>query len=296
MDRLGGGRRNDLPCVEFLTRAGFAVKPVIERLRLAGAAAGNTEAWFKLVGVLLLAHAGLIVLVALAFGWPRMRASTAPAPAIARRPVTSPVVWYQSVCLWTGAVNDDRRRSRGPARVGRRCGAAAAFAGLAVIVFAGDSIELHHQRNLGMAWAGLLVAPAVLVPVAIVVLPWATGTELKVAQPAAAMGRFFADSFARRTGRPLAIVGGDQRLAELVAIGAPSRPHVYFEINPAPETRITADAVRRNGAVIVWQSPDTNPTPPPDIHERFPDLTPELPQAFARPVRSRCLRYASAGA
>jgi Dolichyl-phosphate-mannose-protein mannosyltransferase len=273
---------------EFLTRAGFAVKPVIERLRLAGAAAGNTEAWFKLVGVLLLAHAGLIVLVALAFGWPRMRASTAPAPAIAWRPVTSPVVNFVKafafgpVLLMTiVAVLADLHVSVVDAAP------LLLLSGLAVIVFAGDSIELHHQRNLGMAWAGLLVAPAVLVPVALVVLPWATGTELKVAQPAAAMGRFFADSFARRTGRPLAIVGGDQRLAELVAIGAPSRPHVYFEINPAPETRITADAVRRNGAVIVWQSPDTNPTPPPDIHERFPDLTPELPQAFARPVRGR---------
>jgi len=125
------------------------------------------------------------------------------------------------------------------------------------------------------------------VPIALVVLPWATGTELKVAQPAAAMGKFFAESFARRTGRPLAIVGGDQHLAELVAIGAPSWPHVYFEINAAPETRITADAVRRNGAVIVWQSPDTNPTPPPDIRERFPDLTPEVPQAFVRPVRGQ---------
>src|SRR6185437_2813682 len=44
---------------EFLERAGFALKPTVDRLRIAGAAAGNTEAWFQLVGALILAHAGL---------------------------------------------------------------------------------------------------------------------------------------------------------------------------------------------------------------------------------------------
>jgi len=161
------------------------------------------------------------------------------------------------------------------------------FSGLAVVVFAGNSIELHHQRILGMAWAALLVAPAVLAPIAIVVLPWATGSELKVAQPATAMGKFFAESFARRTGRPLTIVGGDQRIAELVAVGAPSRPNVYFDANPAPGSRLNADAVRANGAVIVWPAADTNPAPPPEIKARFPDLVPEVPHAFARPVRGR---------
>ena len=46
-------------------------------------------------------------------------------------------------------------------------------------------------------------------------------------------------------------------------------------------------AVRLNGAVIVWPSPDTNPAPPPDIKARFPSLVPEVPHAFARPVRGR---------
>src|SRR4029077_5036592 len=159
------------------------------------------------------------------------------------------------------------------------------LSGVAVVVFAGNSIDLHHQRILGMAWAALLVAPAVLAPIAIVVLPWAAGSELKVAQPATALGKFFAESFARRPGRPLTIVGGDQRISELVAVGAPSRPNVYFDTNPAPGWRINADAVRANGAVIVWLSGDTNPAPPPDIKARFPDLVPEVPHAFARPVR-----------
>ena len=271
---------------EVLEQSGFTVMPTIGRLRVSGAAAGNAEAWLKLVGVLVLAHAGLIVLVALAFGWPR--SGFARAPVITRPPlppstlifirvfVIGPVLLTTIVAVLAGfglPIVD-----AAPVLL---------FSGLAVVVFAGTSIELHRLRLLGMAWLALLVAPAVLMPVAIVLLPWAAGMELKVAQPATAMGRFFAESFARRTSRPLEIVGGDQRIAELIAVGAPSWPNVYFDANPAPRSRITAEAVRRNGAVIVWPSLDTNPTPPPDIKVRFPDLVPEVPHAFARPVRGR---------
>jgi hypothetical protein len=226
------------------------------------------------------------VLVALAFGWPRTSATSA--PAITRPPVTPltlsfvKVFAFGPVLLTTivAVLADFRLPTVDAAPL-------LILSGLAVVVFAGNTIELHHQRILGMAWAGLLVAPALLVPVAVAVLPWATGTDLKVAQPATAMGKFFAESFTRRTGRPLAIVGGDQRIAELVAIGAPSQPNVYFDANPAPGSRITADAVRANGAVIVWPAADTNPAPPPEIKTRFPDLVPEVPHAFARPVRGR---------
>jgi hypothetical protein len=101
------------------------------------------------------------------------------------------------------------------------------------------------------------------------------------------MGRFFADNFARRTGRPLAIVGGDSRLAELVAVGAPHRPSVYFDADPAQASSINAATIRDKGAVIVWPAADTNPAPPPEIKARFPDLIPEVPHSFARPVRGR---------
>jgi hypothetical protein len=133
----------------------------------------------------------------------------------------------------------------------------------------------------------LLIVPALFVPAVLVLLPWTTGTELKVAQPAAAMGRFFADSFARRTGQPLAIVTGDARTAALIALAAPSRPSVYFEDDPERSPWVTPDDIRRKGAVVVWLAADTNPAPPSDIRLRFPDLVPEVPQTFARPVQGR---------
>ena len=58
---------------------------------------------------------------------------------------------------------------------------------LAVVLFAGEAIELYHQRILGFAWAGLLLVPAIMVPAVMILLPWTVGADLTVAEPAAAM-------------------------------------------------------------------------------------------------------------
>jgi len=275
-------------CVHFLllARSGVTLVPVLERLRTAGAGSANTAAWLQLLAALALAHAGLVLLVVLASGWPRERSSLA--PVIARPPVAP----FAASFVYTLAIVPALIATIVAVLAGGRfsiSGAAPALllSGLAAVVAAGERVELHHQRVLGLAWAGLLAAPVLFVPIVIVSLPWATATELKVSQPAGAMGRFFSENFARRTGRPLAVVGGDPRLAELVALGAPSRPGVYFTVPAEPAARINAQAVREDGAVIVWPAADTDPTPPADIKARFPDLVPEVPHNFPRPVRGR---------
>ena len=158
---------------------------------------------------------------------------------------------------------------------------------LGVILLAGESIELYHQRILGFAWAGLLIVPAILVPAVLILLPWTLRTNLAVAEPAAAMGRFFADTFESRTGRPLAVVTGETATAAIVAIGAPSRPSVYFETDPDRSPSVTPDEIREKGAVVVWLAADTTPTPPPLIRAHFPDLIPEVPHTFERRVQGR---------
>jgi hypothetical protein len=152
---------------------------------------------------------------------------------------------------------------------------------------AGDSIALYHQRVLGFAWTGLLLVPAAFVPLLIFLLPWAAATDLKISQPARAMGHFFAESFERRTGQPLAIVTGDPRTAALIALAAPSRPSVLFDAAPERSPWVTADDIRNKGAIVVWLAADTTPTPPPDIKAHFPDLVPEVPRTFDRPVAGR---------
>ena len=161
------------------------------------------------------------------------------------------------------------------------------LSGLAVIIAAGDSFALYHQRILGFAWAGLLIVPAIFVPIVLIVLPWTIGADLKVAQPAAAMGRFFAESFERRTGHPLAVVSGDVQTATLVALAAPSRPSVYFDADPARAPRVTAEEIRERGAVVVWPAASSDAAPPPEIAAHFPGLIPEVPQTFERQVRGR---------
>src|SRR4029079_2724992 len=46
------------------------------------------------------------------------------------------------------------------------------MSGLAVIVAAGDRIEIRHQYLIGYAWAALLALPPLLVALAIVIQPW----------------------------------------------------------------------------------------------------------------------------
>ena len=64
--------------VFWLERAGTGLTPALGRLRGAGMAGANSAAWLRLVAGLLVAHAGLAVLVVLASGWPRTRLGPAP--------------------------------------------------------------------------------------------------------------------------------------------------------------------------------------------------------------------------
>ncbi len=271
----------------WLKGAGDVLAATLARLLIAGMAGENTVAWLRLLGALVLAHAGLAILVVLASGgWPRTHAE--PAPAISRAPVVPSAITFVKLfalipVLLATAVT---------VLVGQQLpiGGAApllVLSGLAVVVAAGEVIALHHLRTLGFAWVGLLVVPAILVPAAIVLLPWTSGTDLAIAQPATAMGRFFADSFERRTGHPLAIVSGDSRVAALVAVAAPSRPKVYFAAEPESSPWVTAQDIHEKGAVVVWPAAPTTPEPPPAIKARFPDLIAEVPQTFERPVRGR---------
>jgi len=270
----------------WLERADISLMPALVRLRDAEIAIANTSKWLWLLAALILAHAGLVVLLVLAQFWPGIGGGHA--PVIAGAPVARSAATYVKVfalvpalLATTAAVLLD---------VGLPIGAAApllVLSGLACIVVAGEQIELRHQHILGFAWIGLLVVPAILVPASIVVLPWTSSTDLSIAQPADAMGRFFAESFERRTGRPLAVVGGDVDTAALVALAAASRPGVYFGDDIAGSRSITAEDIRKKGAIVVWPASETIPEPPPAIRALFPDLVTEVPQTFARPVRGR---------
>jgi hypothetical protein len=62
---------------------------------------------------------------------------------------------------------------------------------------------------------------------------------------------------------------------------------VYFEDDPGRSPSVTPDVIRKNGAVVLWITPDTNPAPPPGIKALFPGLVPEVPQVFERRIQGR---------
>ena len=263
-----------------------AFAPLWERLHSGEAASTNWLSWVRLIAFVLIAHAGLLVIVGLATGWwirPRDPLPTFVRPAVdpfARRFVfffaLAPIFVATLISAIFGV----------PSPVG---GTApyATLSGLAVVLAAGDTIMIHRQRIVALAWILLLLLPPAIAVAAVVAVPWTAAIELKSAQPARQMGRFFGESFERRTGRPLEIVSGDPRLAALVALAAPSRPSVYDFAVPTRTPWVGNDDIRAKGLIVVWPALDTAGLPPPDIKARFPDLVPELPRAFEHAIQGR---------
>ncbi|HLK81529.1 MAG TPA: glycosyltransferase family 39 protein [Xanthobacteraceae bacterium] len=239
------------------------------------------------VALLILAHAGLIVLVALASKWPFGAQEKVPVFA---RSFTDPfgrrfVYFFALVPALAAAL---LASFSGERHTPGSLAPYLALSGLAVVVWAGNSIHWHRPRITAAAWSLLLAAPPLGVGAAIVVLPWfGVPGSAAVDRPAAAMGRFFAESFERRTGAPLAIVAGEPRTAALVALGAPTRPSLYLDATPERTPWVTADDVRRKGVVVVWPNDDTRAQAPADIAMRFPGLVADVPRAFERAIQGR---------
>jgi hypothetical protein len=259
--------------------------PLWERLRSSEAADTNFLAWLRLIAIVIAVHLLLSILVAIAAGWWRRPSDMLPVfvrPPIdrfARRFVyfhaVAPIVIATLIAVIVG--------SSGPV------GGIAPYvilSGLAVVTAAGDSIAIHRQRILGLTWSIVLLLPPVMTVATILAVPW-LAIELKNAQPAGDMGAFFADTFQRRTAKPLEIVSGDPRLASLIAFAAPSRPSYYDLADPARTPWVTADDISKKGLIVVWPARDTRGAPPPDIAARFPDLVAEVPRAFEHAVQGR---------
>src|SRR5205085_6267120 len=146
-------------------------------------------------------------------------------------------------------------------------------AGLAVMVAAGDLVHLRRQRLLRSVWAATILAPALATLATSLLLPWAGTAEVPTSLPAAAIGRFFAENFERRTNRPLRAVAGDPQLATLIAMDR-ARPHLYLDAAPSRTPWMTPARFGETGGVVVWRAADTAGTPPDDIARRFPGIVP----------------------
>ena len=120
-----------LPHLVWLADSGGGVLPVLARLRTPEAVAGNFVAWLRQLGLILAAHAGLIVLVALVAGWPWPRreagAGDRARPGRAVRPAVHLFLRDRAGAGGDPHRRPDRRRGTGrrrcaPGRPFRPCG------------------------------------------------------------------------------------------------------------------------------------------------------------------------------
>ena len=253
------------------------------------AATGQFSPGLRFCLALAATHAGLALLVALASGWPRQRRDRA--PAIDRPPAETVARYYiYFFALMPAAIAIALAFAGGrqlePLGLLGSLAPLVVLSGLAIVVVAGDEVLLYRERMVSSVWLAFLIAPPLMVVFSLTAVPWTSASDLRIAQPAMAEAQFFAESYQRRTGKPLAFVTGDERLAPLIALMAPGRPRVFFAWAPQRSPWVSVDDVAKDGAVLVWPA-ENNATPPAALKTQFPTMVPELPRSFARTVQGR---------
>jgi hypothetical protein len=246
---------------------------------------GRALHWAALLGALVLAISGIVLLTVLNSGWFARNPEEAP---IIYRPPVDPLarefVYFFAIApalagsLIAGVFNFEG--------VAGGAGVALLMSGLAAMVASGDLVHLRRQRLLRSVWAVAILAPALAALAATIFLPWTGNGEVATSLPAKAIANFFGDSFERRTNRPLKAVTGDAQLAALIALDT-GRPHLFFANAPERTPWLNLAKFNETGGVVVWRASDTVGTPPPEIAQRFPGLVPEVPRAFEQLVTGR---------
>jgi hypothetical protein len=271
-----------LPYLIWLIRADTLAMPPLPAVADLSARAIH---WGILLVFLLAAISGIALLVILNSG--RFTRNPEEAPIIFRPPVDPLarhfVYFFALAPAFAGSLIAGLFDLDG---VAGGAGIALLMSGLAVIVATGDLIHLHRQRLLRSVWAAVIVAPALATLATTLFLPWAGTAEVATSLPAIAIGRFFGDSFERRTNRPLRAVAGDPQIATLIAMDS-ARPHLFLDATPARTPWLTPAKFNELGGVVVWRASDTAGTPPDELAKRFPGIVPEIPRAFERLVTGR---------
>ena len=221
----------------------------------------NLRTWAWMLAALLVAHLGLDILVLLGRG--AIIPSRSKPPEVMREPVDPGARVFVYFFALAPVLAMALFSFLSPRPENFMAAPLAVMSGLAVIVAAGDRIRIEHQYVIGYAWAALMILPPVLVALAIVIQPWIFAVDLRVGRPAKDIGQFFAESFQRRTGKPL----GDRRRrsADRGADFARPRRRGRASIwNSAPEylPKVTKREIEEKGAVVVWPAADTTGRPP----------------------------------
>jgi hypothetical protein len=264
-----------LPYLVWLIRADLSVLPPLPALDDVG---GKVLHWAELLGSLLLAMLGIVVLTALS--WGRLARKPEDAPIIFRPPVDPLARHFVFFMACAPALLGSFFAALyGLDRVVGGAGIALLMSGLAVVVATGDLLLLRRQQLLRKVWAFAILAPGLWAFATTLILPWFGGGDEQTSIPASDIARFFGESFERRANRPLQAVAGDTQLAALITLGA-TRPRLLLDATQDRTPGLTPTNFNELGGVVVWRAADTVGAPPDAIAKQFPGLAPEVPHAF----------------
>ncbi|AVO43710.1 glycosyltransferase family 39 protein [Phreatobacter cathodiphilus] len=213
--------------------------------------------WYCLCffGAQVLAHAGLVALLAICVGAGAFR----PAPELViegRDPGETEktlllVMAFAPILIavvTNFAVGGEFRQGRGTALF--------AFSGIAALVLIGPRLVVGRLRLATI----VVVAVVLVLPVVNAghhVLRLAAGAaHVPTLYPARTLASELESRWRQRTGRPLRIVAGDRWHAGNVAFYAAARPQILFDGDTRLSPWITAERVAREGALLVWHPDD----------------------------------------
>lgn len=271
------------PYLAWLAYSDDVWKPSLERLATVELGAATRE-WLLIFGSLAVMHIGILLFVLLAMPWKTPRGVRHPTVDRQPMPPSAKFMIYFFALMPLLAVTAAVALFDQPWSLAK-AGPLVVCSSLAVLALAGDKIPLSRQQMLSFSWIGLLVGPPIGLAFGFILLPW-LAIDFKVLYPANDMGRFFAETFERRTGQPLRIVAGDPGVASLIALDRRTRPSLLMDAPVRSRWASMADA-RTKGAVVVWPATDTPGTPPAAIKAAFPELVVEVPRAFERSIQGR---------
>ena len=109
------------------------------------------------------------------------------------------------------------------------------------------------ERIAGCAATLLLVVP-IAYGLIVAFAPERQGLHMRVSWPQAEISRRMTAIWTSETGRPLRIVAGSDWIAGLVGISAPDRPSLLSNGDRALSPWISAERLRREGMLIVWDA------------------------------------------
>jgi len=127
------------------------------------------------------------------------------------------------------------------------------FAPLAVLIWFKPTFDGRALRRFAAAFIAVFVAVPIIYAAAEIGEPFVRDRPKATQFP----GRQLADIVTRewhaRYGTPLTYVGGGEFAANNVAVYSPDRPHVVVHAELRLSPWVDKDALRRHGAVLVWE-------------------------------------------